>query len=1122
MEGYFMSKSKKNNFFYIFIIYFLFILNYAGASDLPYKEGELLVRFAPKAEGIQRTIQECNQILTTFNAGTIKKSMKFVPGLTLVKLPESLTVENALLIFKDMDGILYVEPNYKIKFYSMFPNDPYFGQLWGMVRIKAPEAWDIVTQSDIIIAMIDTGVDYTHPDLIDNMWHNPGEIPNNGVDDDNNSYIDDIYGYNFSGYTPEDQDNNPMDEYNHGTKCAGIIGAVGDNGIGVTGVCWNVKIMALKIMPPYLDIEWEATVSNAIEAIDYAVENNAKIINSSWGIYYHYSQALKNAIESAGENGVLFVAAAGNIGSNNDNIPDYPSSYDCNNIISVLATDTDDGKPSYSNYGANSVDIGAPGEDILSCLQGGYYESLGGTSAAAPHVAGACALIWSRNQSLTYLQVKEIIMNSVDVVPDLNDNPYYGKMCVTGGRLNLYKAISAVPSLDLTKADNVYNGASVLPGDDVNYTIGYRNPVSEPFLGTVNDVNIIDYLPVELDFNSASGPNSVYDPIAHTVTWRIGTLSPGNDFNSVTLTVKVNNLAEPLGIIINTCVIEANEIRLTSATKFTDVNSWKPDIIYVNKYSPSWPKTGMSWKNAYLNLQDALDSARSCDCNEIWVSAGTYYTHTNTDPSYWDVAFELVDGVALYGGFAGNETSRSQRNWLTNQTILDGDINNDGDSDTNYLVKAANVGPATIIDGFTITMGYYAGILVDGASPIIRHNRITKSSTDGIYCNNGSSVDVINCEIQNNDLYGIDCEDSNLMVSKSIIEGNNQIGIYNRNSSSAIVANNIIRNNGGYGIEYHLINQDTFVEIKNNWIFGNSIGGINLNYVDEPSIILNNTIINNNSCGISSYNSYSEAKPNIINCIIWGNNDVQLYPTDPFFNNVTYSCIQGGYDGEGNIDSDPCFVSPDANNYHLSPNSHCIDKGDPDFTDSNETDIDGEPRIIDGNSDGIDIVDMGADEFFWSPADFDRNEIVNFLDYAVLASAWLTSSGQLDYNSICDISIPRNNIIDANDLARLCDNWLWQPPWNQSEMMMGAGYAHGAGFTESLSITSPPEQLQIELQSDLEPLQPEPQPHLTEEDIQDLVDWLEQLWLTDEEVRNTSTEAEWQEFIEILKQAPLE
>jgi hypothetical protein len=278
----------------------------------------------------------------------------------------------------------------------------------------------------------------------------------------------------------------------------------------------------------------------------------------------------------------------------------------------------------------------------------------------------------------------------------------------------------------------------------------------------------------------------------------------------------------------------------------------------------------------------------------------------------------------------------------------------------------------------------------------------------------------------------------------------------------------------------------------------------------------------------------------ITNCIVWGNSSGSLWYPSPG-NNVIYSCIQDGYYGEGNIDSDPCFVDDTNDNYHLSPNSRCIDAGDPDLiSDPNETDIDGEPRILDGDFNGTVIVDMGADEFYWSPADFDRNEIVNFLDYAKLAAAWLTHSGQPNYDPNCDISIPRNNIIDVKDLARFCDDWLWQPSWNQSEplMIMGADYIQCAGFTEILSTPSPTcgelaettQQPQIELQSEpqleaqleLEPSQLEPQPQLTEEDIQQLVDELEEIWLTDEDLRNVMTEAEWQELIEGVRQSPVE
>jgi len=413
-------------------------------------------------------------------------------------------------------------------------------------------------------------------------------------------------------------------------------------------------------------------------------------------------------------------------------------------------------------------------------------------------------------------------------------------------------------------------------------------------------------------------------------------------------------------------------------------------------------------------------------------------------------------------------------------------------TDPNNFGVVAN----TIIDGYrsgsgnVITFG-------SGQNSVLAGFTITNAVGSGIYCDS-SSPQITNC----------------------IIEDNGDNGIYNQNSSSAIVANNIIRNNGGYGIHYYWIWPDMTSEIKNNWIHSNG-SGIYIKEVDEPVTIQNNTIVDNTTYGIILYSN--SATPSVSNCIIWGNKVDNLYAVLDPFGDVTYSCIQNWTgEGLGNINADPCFVGADANNYHLGPNSPCIDKGNTNLiTDPNETDIDGEPRILNGDANYTKVVDMGADEFFWSPADFDRNGIVNFLDYAVLATAWLTESGDGNYNEDCDLE--DNNTIDYNDLALFCKDWLWQE---------GGETSMSSGFSEALYTAAPPQQPQIELQPEPEPqlqvqfepelLQPEPQPQLTGEDIQELVDWLEELWLTDEEVRSAITEADWLEFIETLRQTPIE
>lgn len=353
------------------------------------------------------------------------------------------TADQAVREFKMYENIEYIEPDYKL--YALeIPNDPMFNQLWGLhntgqtggtadADIDAVEAWDVFTgSSNVLVVVIDTGVDYNHPDLAANMWVNPGEIPGNGIDDDGNGYIDDVRGWDFYN-----NDNDPMDDNGHGTHCSGTIGAVGNNGIGVVGVNWNVKIMGVK----FLGAGGSGYTSGAVSSIQYALTiPGVRVMSNSWG-GGGYSQALYDAIVAAYNAGVLFVCAAGNSSVNTDTSPNYPSCYDVPNVMSIAATDHNDDLASFSNWGPTTVDLGAPGVDIVSTVPGNSYEAYSGTSMATPHVSGVAALIWGRFPSMTVDQVKALIMSSVDPKPSLA-----GK-CVTGGRLNAFWCIAEPDSI---------------------------------------------------------------------------------------------------------------------------------------------------------------------------------------------------------------------------------------------------------------------------------------------------------------------------------------------------------------------------------------------------------------------------------------------------------------------------------------------------------------------------------------------------------------------------------------------------------------------------------------------------------------------------------------------------
>jgi len=335
----------------------------------PYVPGELLVRY--RAGAAASRPERFRRLLG------IETERRFSHlRIHQVRLPPGLTVEEALEIYRDDPDVEYAEPNYLRYATARIPDDTEFTKLWGLKNtgqtvngtggtpdadIDGPEAWDLTTgSSGVVIAVLDSGVAHTHPDLADNIWSNSGEIAGNGIDDDGNGYVDDVCGWDFV-----DNDNDPTDPYGHGTHVAGTIAAMGDNGTGTVGVCWTARIMPLR----FLNTFGYGTVADEISAIEYAIANGAKVINASYGSS-GFSQPEYDAIEDAGAAGILFVAAAGNTATDNDASPFYPASYDLANIVSVAATDQDDKRASFSNYGVTSVDVGAPGKNVYSTKPG--------------------------------------------------------------------------------------------------------------------------------------------------------------------------------------------------------------------------------------------------------------------------------------------------------------------------------------------------------------------------------------------------------------------------------------------------------------------------------------------------------------------------------------------------------------------------------------------------------------------------------------------------------------------------------------------------------------------------------------------------------------------------------
>jgi len=615
---------------------------------------------------------------------------------------------------------------------------------------------------------------------------------------------------------------------------------------------------------------------------------------------------------------------------------------------------------------------------------------------------------------------------------------------------------TATPGLHFDKTARVENDYDcVLPEDinedkdEITYEISYWNEEddeNEPnYLGPL-DVVITDWLSNDVNFVSADPCDTgQYDPIEHTYTWDI-TLQP-SDKGTLTLIVQVREWADPSGTIANFVEIESEKYYTTAQTS-TGVCCFGPDIIYVDcTFGDPNEGNGTSWELAYRDLQDGLSRAAKGCGDEIWVAGGIYKAKA---------PFDMVDDVEVYGGFAGDETIRDDRDYADNKTYLTGDLDSDGDGDRDNVVMADNtVSSTAVLDGFIITKSTQAGIRCNGADPAIKHCAIIDNENDGLYCN-GADPSINNC---------------------------------------------VIMDNGGDGID--LVGNSSPSAVKNCWICRNGTGGegdgIYFGNPDSATVVRNNTIADNSNVGVYQHaGTYAD----ISDCIIWGN-QIQLDLDDKYM--PTYSCIQDSNDVNPyhNINSNPYFAYTDPNlaDYHLDPCSPCVDAGDPCDSYDGELDIDGDERVLNGDDYSPDNgrVDMGADEVacddIYNSLDWNIDAIVDLGDLIILANAWLSDPCADNWDYRCDLD--SDNFVNLVDFAAFGVEWPWQPCWASSGtgiwMMMGAGGSMGRmmGAEFMLMAEIPTAKTPAEQQISEAPSEPDVAEQI--EQIKYFLDWLSEI-----------------------------
>ena len=488
-----------------------FFSSFLFSQSLGFTPTEIFIKWKPTTNAAQ--MLDFGQAL---NATQMKNYKNL--NIELWNLRKEANILEVIEEYQKHPNIEFISPNYIYTANEFLPNDLHFDEQWSMANIgqtggstgadiAVTHAWDIQRKSpEVKVAIIDTGIDWQHPDLVDNIWQNLGEDADgdgqifewngaewifdpgdeNNIDDDGNGYIDDFIGWDFVN-----NDNDPHDDNFHGTHVAGIIGAKGNNGIGVAGITWDVQMAALK----FLDVDMLGTTANAIAAINYAVAEGMPISNNSWG-GKAYDNALYAALQYASNQNHLVIAAAGNKGTNNDLSPTYPAAYNLPNIVAVASTNHNDSLSDFSNYGSTSVDLAAPGSFISSSFPNDSYETISGTSMAAPHVTGASALLLGKDPTKTSAAIKNDLLTSTDALADLS-----GKV-VSSGRLNICKLLGGcltenlscayTDSLALVELYNATDGPNWTITWDLSQPMHTWHGITTNEAGCVIDITIIN------------------------------------------------------------------------------------------------------------------------------------------------------------------------------------------------------------------------------------------------------------------------------------------------------------------------------------------------------------------------------------------------------------------------------------------------------------------------------------------------------------------------------------------------------------------------------------------------------------------------------------------------------